>query len=1249
MTRALRKCPSYGKDGRLSKKDAILELTSICPSLRKDQAVLLCSYLDYGAVGLLRVEHVVGIVRGALTNRRMFLSDFIFERLSKVYSDNEYGRGKHHQQLHSRLERLRWFFATFSPKEARSGAPEELDGKYPDNPKVNKKLFVGLYKKYAPSRIPPAHLWDPEARFAARNGRRRIDAVELSDMFKSYLGGDAFDANPAVAENNDDKKGVQSIMDRLDRLIVRSSATPSKGLTRVDWTTLTAEMSAAYPTTLQFERALLDACALDKAEWKRYAELNARKHEMGHPDLRAESFKEAEAEKMQALKSQLSKGAYEKYTKSLTNVLRKVGSSLLSCAGADLTLKGLMQAMCKAPSFGTDRKISVRDFSTCLATYGIPLSRTSFKVLAIHFDNNRSGYVSVDAVVEAVRAKLSETALAQRKATETTGAEHAERARKKWIRLVLKNMVPEDEKSWEMFTHTDGRPYWFCALTGERRWERPDAVAKRERQSKRDALSRDRNVALDQIAQLKREVEAAVLDHTTKLEDEHVLPLSSLALKLLPQSIGRQRQVEAMFLSHNAIRILPQGVMQLGCLTHLFLDCNSLTSLPDNFEPLSGLKLLDLSRNKLKSLPAEFGNDLRHLQVLKCDYNHMEELPLSMKSMSELTVLSVTHNKLARLFEHITPRDDDEEEDYDDDGFPLGTRDDTADDEVKLPKLKHLILNGNNMREVPTDLFSNSRDLERVDLHDNILGFVPKEVCMLAKLKVLHLNGNQLTSLADEWDYARELNVLSLQYNKLYKLPHTICKLKQLTTLRVSNNKLSDLPESISELKKLTTLHAHCNHLKRVPGGIVHMPRLQILTVHMNSLRDLPAELPASLVRLKAHSNDIASIGPRAFENGLLLEQLDLAKNRLVSLPECFNKLVNLTYLRLDGNPLSEKLRKVVQQGSFQSSDETSFGFVLRKLVDGLSMADMQARIDVAKNVSIEDALDVQRKQAKERLEGKEIVPLRPDQCKRVMERSMERFSSDSDPTIITESKFRDCLTVIGILLHTEDAEKLARLACKIFGRKNRAVVEYKKFINSIWRERTIKGLPKWYDIVIGKLVASMSVADIDLRVKVALEENSVDAALHVGLRQSSDYIIQSLENCFARYTSPAFPEKITISNFMECISVIGILLSHGEMKELVDRVSQEFGDGAFIDYKKVRPIAQKEAVCVWRCWRLCKEKVRKHRPRCSADALGAKEADNGEGWQRAWGQVRKRCTQGRSRKDCKSGRKAQARCRCGR
>ena len=62
----------------------------------------------------------------------------------------------------------------------------------------------------------------------------------------------------------------------------------------------------------------------------------------------------------------------------------------------------------QSASFGTDRKISVKDLSTCMATYGIPLSRSSFKILAIHFDSNQSGYVSVDGIAEAVRAKMAE-------------------------------------------------------------------------------------------------------------------------------------------------------------------------------------------------------------------------------------------------------------------------------------------------------------------------------------------------------------------------------------------------------------------------------------------------------------------------------------------------------------------------------------------------------------------------------------------------------------------------------------------------------------------------------------------------------------------------------------------------------------------------------------------------------------------------------------------------------------------------
>ena len=234
------------------------------------------------------------------------------------------------------------------------------------------------------------------------------------------------------------------------------------------------------------------------------------------------------------------------------------------------------------------------------------------------------------------------------------------------------------------------------------------------------------------------------------------------------------------------------------------------------------------------------------------------------------------------------------------------------------------------------------------------------------------------TSLADEWDYARSSTCFPSNTTSCTNC-RILCKLKQLTTLRVSNNGAFRSPREHFGAQEAHYPARALQHLKRVPGGIVHMPRLQILTVHMNSLRDLPASsLPVSYDLKLTATTSPRSVRARLRTAFSRATGLGEESPRITS--ECFNKLVNLTYLRLDGNPLSEKLRKVVQQGSFQSSDETSFGFVLRKLVDGLSMADMQARIDVAKNVSIEDALDVQRKRLRAL---REIVPLRPDQCKK--------------------------------------------------------------------------------------------------------------------------------------------------------------------------------------------------------------------------------------------------------------------------
>ena len=63
-------------------------------------------------------------------------------------------------------------------------------------------------------------------------------------------------------------------------------------------------------------------------------------------------------------------------------------------------------------------------------------------------------------------------------------------------------MVPEVEKRWEMFTHTDGRPYWFCSL--ERGGGRDSTLSQSASGKGERDLRRDRELALEQIAQLKK-------------------------------------------------------------------------------------------------------------------------------------------------------------------------------------------------------------------------------------------------------------------------------------------------------------------------------------------------------------------------------------------------------------------------------------------------------------------------------------------------------------------------------------------------------------------------------------------------------------------------------------------------------------------------------------------------------------------------------------------------------------------------
>lgn len=117
-----------------------------------------------------------------------------------------------------------------------------------------------------------------------------------------------------------------------------------------------------------------------------------------------------------------------------------------------------------------------------------------------------------------------------------------------------------------------------------------------------------------------------------------------------------------------------------------------------------------------------------------------------------------------------------------------------------------LNLDNNNITYIPDDLFDLIRNSLFIDLSDNKLKALPKNISNLNVCKALMLCNNNITSLNDELFEMQLLSTLCLHNNKLTKIPNKIQDLINLETLTISNNDIKRLPSGISKLKKLNKL-----------------------------------------------------------------------------------------------------------------------------------------------------------------------------------------------------------------------------------------------------------------------------------------------------------------------------------------------------------------------------------------------------------------------------------------------------------
>jgi Leucine-rich repeat (LRR) protein len=87
------------------------------------------------------------------------------------------------------------------------------------------------------------------------------------------------------------------------------------------------------------------------------------------------------------------------------------------------------------------------------------------------------------------------------------------------------------------------------------------------------------------------------------------------------------------------------------------------------------------------------------------------------------------------------------------------------------------------------------------------------------KLDSLILSCNKITEV-NNIGYSPNLTILDLKNNKLQVLSKEISFLKNLKTLDLTNNDLTDLPTEIAFLDKLVRLHLEGNSLKVIKHSV---------------------------------------------------------------------------------------------------------------------------------------------------------------------------------------------------------------------------------------------------------------------------------------------------------------------------------------------------------------------------------------------------------------------------------------------
>lgn len=186
--------------------------------------------------------------------------------------------------------------------------------------------------------------------------------------------------------------------------------------------------------------------------------------------------------------------------------------------------------------------------------------------------------------------------------------------------------------------------------------------------------------------------------------------------------------------------------------------------------------------------------------------------------------------------------------------------------EGKLKGIKRLQLS-ENLTSFPTEIFDLADSLEILDLSNNQLSTLPKEMFRFKKLKIAFFSNNNFKVLPNVFKECSELYMLGFKANKIEVFEEDILPLS-IRWLILTDNKLKTLPNSIGKLTELQKFPLAGNELSSLPQTMQACSNVELIRLSANNLKEIPLwllELP-KLSWLAFSGNPCSHAKPREFK-----------------------------------------------------------------------------------------------------------------------------------------------------------------------------------------------------------------------------------------------------------------------------------------------------------------------------------------------------------------------------------------------